>query len=619
MANTPKQDGQIDFSGGQDASQVPSRVGASQYYSAVNTSAAQGCLNPRWGVQEKLVKFDFNSEFTLPTGLTRSFESIFLYGRYQGLIPYTVGTERYLIIIIAGIIFAFNQRTYVVTQIPIAGGTYLNENRPRVNWTNAGKYIVIFDFPSYAVVIEGLTAKRANPATLQLPVSNIGVYAQSRVFFANAGNEYSASDPAAYGFVDGPISCTELLTPASAFYGQVFQLPTEDANSPITAMGYLEQVDTQTGIGPVIISTQDKVFSLQAQLARSQWEVNKFATVFISDAGIIGQRAFCNINSDIYFVDRSGQIRSASMSRENQTKWSKTPVSREIKNFIKLHHPELLEYSVVAYFQNKILITVNPYYVKTTNTENEPILDVAFGGFVVIELDNISTLGKDSNPAWAGLWCPFRPMDFVTNNKEMFAIAKDGGRNTLYKIRPDLSYDIIGVDQRVRKIKSKVYTKEFAFENPFSFKTLNALDFNLQDVRGEFKLHVKYRPSHIQRFLEWRKFEHAAPWRVCNGLPIGCQWNGFAPQSFRDLDFGSPVEAGESPINNDSGDTVRKVQLLFEIEGVDWQIESFIVTALELPMNTTEVTYEKAAPVEICVECDNVWEIPILCQENQEL
>ena len=88
----------------------------------------------------------------------------------------------------------------------IQGGSQLDEAADRINWSPAGKYLVIFDFPAYPVIIEGLLARRADPALLEIPRSVLGTYNQNRLFIANAGNEFTAGDPAAYTFPTGPIS-----------------------------------------------------------------------------------------------------------------------------------------------------------------------------------------------------------------------------------------------------------------------------------------------------------------------------------------------------------------------------------------------------------------------------
>lgn len=618
MANQPVQDIQTDFSGGQNASQIPAHVAPNEYYIGINTSCQKGALNPRWGAQQKNLIFNITEEYALPTGLTRSYEDIYYTGRYQATIPYLVGTEKYLIEVINGIIFAINLNSFEVSYIPISDGSYIAENHKRVNWNPGGKYIFLYDFPSYPVIIEGLTARRADPALDEIPVSVMGTYNQNRVLFANALDEWSATDPAAYAFPDGPVSCTEILTPASAFYGQIFKLSTNANNSPITAMGYLQVVDSSTGIGPALIATQDNIYSYHTELPRTQWEATQFGSIFVQDAGIVGPRAFCNVNSDLFFISKEGELRTASMSRNEQNKWSKTPITKEVRNFITNTTNEGLAHSVVSYFKNKIFMTVSPYTVLATSTDYKSVLDTAFGGMCVLELDNVSTLSKESPPVWAGLWTPCRPMDMVTSGDKMYLIAKTDGRNSIWEITPDVSYDVVGREQKIRRIKSKVYTKEFEFNAPFSLKTLKALDFNLQEVKGTFKLKVKYKPSHASNFIEWRTFTYDAPWKICNSLPFGCQWNGLSSHSFRELNLGSPIDSGCTEVTKDKYDMFRMVQLLFEIEGIDWQIESYILHANLLPQNLTETHCKVYPVVEICEECNNDWEIPNLCQENLE-
>jgi len=628
VAAAPLYDGQSDFSGGQDASQIPANVGPNAYFAGVNVSCQNGCLNPRWGKQEFLLDFQIPTTFRLPTGLRREYQSIFESCKYQALIPYNIADEYYLIVVISGVIFLVNQYTQVVSVIEIDDGSKLDELHPRINWTPAGNYLVIFDFPAYPVIIEGLTARRADPTKFEIPASVLGCYNQNRVFISNIGNEFTASDPAAYGFPFGPISFTQVTQPGSAFFGEVFQLPTGHNNDPITAMGFLQTVDTSTGIGSLLVGTQKAIYSFLTQNPRTQWEAGQFGTLFVHDAGIAGQRAFCNVNSDLFFVSPDGQLRSVSMSRDEQGKWSKVPLSREVKNYIKLFDTELSKYAFVGYFRNKIFTSANPYQVMAQTTDYKPVSDYVFGGCVVLELDNISTLLKDSPPVWAGLWTGIRPMDFVVNDDRCFMIAKDGGVNKIYEVRPDLTYDLIGPEQKIRKIKSKVYCKEYGFgtysENGspvstnFFNKTLNSIELNLFNIQGEFEINIKYRPSHSMNYLQWTNFKHVAPWRSCK-IPEGCAWNGLVGHEFRELNLGAPTEPGCDPITRETYDTVRKVQVLFEIEGINWELHGFLMRATLLTQNVTEPVCKPYPIVEICNDCINDWGIPDICQENQQV
>lgn len=619
-----------DFSGGQNASQIPARLSPQEYSSGINVSAHNGALSPRFSFEEKILNFSIKEPFHLNSSATRSYESIYYGGRFQASIPYSIGSDFYKIIVVSGVLFLVNQETFEVTLIKIKDGSAINENHPRVNWSAAGRFLVIFDFPAYPVIIEGFTARRADPSKMEVPVSVLGTYNQNRLIIANLGNEFTASDPAVYGFPNGPISFTEILTPTSDYIGQVFQLSTNFNNDPITGMGFLQVTDTSTGIGPLLVSTQNAIFSYHTELPRSRWQgvgaPNIFGSLYVAGVGAAGPRAFCNVNSDMFFISNDGQIRSASMSRNEQGKWATTPVSLEVSNFIGTPDPDLISFSVIGYFRNKVLATVNPYRTECTSTDLKPQFDIAFGGLVVLELDNVSTLGHDSPPVWAGLWTGIRPMDIQVNNGRCFIMAKDGGRNTLYEVKPDRHYDVVGPERKIRKIRSKVYTREYGFSSysqlgvqstaSFSNKTLNSIDLHLYNIKGDFKIKVKYRPSHSRSYLNWKEFIHTAPWRSCN-MPQGCEWHGLAGHQFRELNLGSPVESGCDPVTREYYDTFRRVQLLLEIEGIYWELHELRISAMTMPQNETENICDPFPVVSICSECNTDWEIPDICHETQ--
>lgn len=595
------QDGSADFSGGQNAALVPHKIPENAYYAGVNVSTKDGAISPPYGLEEK--SLDIYGFFEFPNGDTRSYESIFRYGKYQAIIPYSVGTESFLIIIISGVIFFYNQGTGEVTVVEISDGSKLNELHPRINWSAAGRFIVIFDFPAYPVIIEGLTAKRADPNKLEVPRSVLGTYNQNRLFIANAGNEFTAGDPAAVGFPDGPVTFEEVLL--APYFGQIFQLSTNYNNDPITAMTFLQVVDRSTGIGPLLVSTINAIYSYQTNLPRNQWEASQFGSVFLYGTGIVGPRAFCNVNADLFFIGADGFVYSLSMSREDLGKWSRSAISKEMQNYIGDPPLELLRFSTMAYYKNKVLFTINPFRTLAQTTDYKQTFDYAFGGFGVLELDSIATLGKDSFPAWAGIRVSCRPMDIVQNDNRCFIISKESGINTLWELRSDLSYDI--VKGKPRQIRSKIYTREYSFQTPFQPKVLNQIILGISKIKGNFRLRISYKPSHGSTFILWREFTHEAPYRYCEG-DLTCF--NFSPHDLREIMLGSPEDPGCNPVTLETYDTFNRVQLLFEIEGIYWELEEFLIMASELPMNVTETDCGGYPAITICADCDTDWRIP---------
>lgn len=607
MADQYIADGTLEFTGGQDASKVPDQVPPNAYYSGINISTKKGVLSPRPG-WNKLDLKPIEGEITLPNLQSRSYSSIFSSGKYQAAIPYSVGTNEYLILVVSGIIYFINQQSLAVTVIEIEDGEKINELHSRVNWTAAGQYVVLYDYPAYPIIIEGMTARRADPEEDEIPISVMGAYNQNRIFISNAGNDYTAGDPVGSAAApNAPITFKELLTPASPFFGQAFQLPTNFNNEPITAMGFLQLADTSTGIGPLLIANKKSIYTANTQNPRTLWETQQFTSMLTYDAGVVGPRAMVNVNSDVFFLSDDAQVRALSMSRDEQKRWSKVPISREVHNWLTYWDESLKVFAVLGYFDNKIFITANPYRTKALTVQGFNTVDYAHGGLVVLETENISTLGATGKPAWAGLWTGIRPMDIITINNKCFVIAKDPGfQNAIYELTPDSHVD--RANGLTRQITSKVYTKEYDFQDQFQNKEIHSLEVGLQEVKEKFELKVDYKPSHGTKFVLWKVFKHFAPTSVCT-VPTGSQVNGLQSHSFKDIRLGSPEENPCDPISNVFYAFFRKLQLRFTIIADYWEIDAFKIKAVVRPQNETEALCSEYPRVEIPKECDSDWYI----------
>lgn len=599
--------------GGQDASKIPSLVQPDSYSAGVNVSVAKGILSPRWGVKKNKFTYPSGGIKVPPGNVFISYENIFHSGRFQALIPYTFGSTNYLLIVVNGIIFVHNLDTRAVTVMDIADGSNLNENAERLNWSFAAKFLVIFDYPNFPVIIENLSARRADPAKFEVPVSTLGAYNQNRLFIANAGDEFTAGDPTGNPATpEAPITFEEVIAPASNFLGQVFELPTSQTNATITAMGFLQFVDDSTGIGPLLVASPDMIFAYNTQNPRSTWQPlgqpGNFGSAFVDIGGIVGPRAFTNVNADIFFQSGDGQIRSANMSRNEQKQWSRVPLSREVENWLIFNDKALAQFSVIGYFQNKIFVTVNPFRVSAQTNTRELTFDTAFGGFAVLEIDNLATLGKDGTPAWAGLWTGLRPMDLATIGGKCFIISKDAEfRNEIYEFTPDKTYDQDG--ENIRYVKSIVYSREYDFKDKFQNKALHSLDLGLYNLQGDFSVDVKFKPAHASNFADWQGYKKIVPWRSCVVRKETCP-NGLASQGVFNLTLGTPIDAQKCEATNQAPlESFRKVQLKIILEGKNWELQEYRIKAIQLPQNELETSCDQLQVVEICKECNTDWYI----------
>lgn len=607
MADSIVTDGTNTFLGGQDASKFPSLVPANSFYAGINISIQNGVPTPRWGLDKRTLQIP-DAGIDIGNNVIVPYTEIFGTGRFQALIPYAIGPDNYVIIIIAGIMYLVNIDTYVTTILSLPNGDTLNENTPRLNWSNADRFIVVHDYPNYPVILEGIAVRRTNPTAYEMPVSVLSAYNQNRSFIANAGGEFTAGDPTgSLATPNAPISFEEVIAPAGSFFGQIFQLTTNTFNSQITAMTFLEFTDTSTGIGPLIIGTDRQIFSYNSQNPRTTWETTPFGSCLVATGGIAGPRSLTHINSDLFYLGNDGQVRTISMSRQEQKKWAQVPLSREVMNWLKYSDDALIPFSVMGTFRNKVFTTVNPHRVTSYSRARVPTFDVANAGFAVLELDNLATLGKDTAPIWPGLWTGVSPMDMVTVNGRCFVMSKDElSVNALYEFNPSTTYDTDG--DSVRYAKAYIYTKEYDFQSPFVNKNLHSMDLGLRNVQGDFKLSVEYKPSHGNRFIQWGSFEHAAPWRSC-GWPDNCSVNGLAAHNFRDLTLGSPLDPGCDPVSSLQYDSFRKVQLRFTIEGKYWEMHEYLLKAIPMPQGQQVTSCNDYKEIELCGQCNNDWRI----------
>lgn len=547
-------DGQLSFEGGQDASLPPSRLAENKFAAGINITTAKGRVTSRYGYERKKLTFP-TAGYAYRFNKSADFQGVFREGKFQALAPYQIGKRHYLVVVISGLIFLVNQDTFEVNVLTVGKDTQLNESAPRINWSPAGRFLVLYDFPSRPVIIEGQVARRSDPDFNEIPASTLGIYNQSRLFFANAGNEFSAGDPVGNLLTPfAPVTAEEIQLEGSPYLAEIYQAPTK-YDARITAMANLQVTDTSTGIGPLLVASKKEIFVFNTIGPREGWinrdggDAAQFGKSISDNAGIAGQRAFVNVNSDLFFISQDGQMRSLTVSQEEQRKWARVPMNLEVQNWISYLSPDLIDYSSLTYFKNKIFWTVRPYRVRSRKVDGFPILDVAHSGFVVLTTDNVSRMGSDAPPAWEGLWTGLRPLDACVTNERMFVMSKDYySRNELYEVDPNLKVDRTAEGHR-RAIKGVVYTREHFFQDLFAIKSLKNVELGVTDISGDFEVGIDYKPSHSSNFLYLSNFRHSVP--VAYKEVTG----GAIPQrkaiAFRELKFGLPESEDGHPVTDD--------------------------------------------------------------------
>jgi hypothetical protein len=347
--------------------------------------------------------------------------------------------------------------------------------------------------------------------------------------------------------------------------------------------------DTVTGVGPMFLATGSQIFTAQTHNPRTTWEQTAFTTLIVNNRGIAGQRAFCVVGSDVFFISPNGEISTLSMATSEQRKYARVPISREIDNWTNAFDKDLYALSFCEFWNNKIFFSVKPKRIMTKSKDGLQLIDYAFSGLAVLEMDNLSGFGVDSKPAWAGIHTGIDYQEMVVVGTRAFLAGKLSGRNTIVEMTDD-TVDVFKGQKRL--IRSRVYTQEHTFvaannqgkiSDVWDNKQLVELQISLKNIAGDFKLNAFYKPEQAQEFKQYGEFRHKA-------ITSNDSSDVFKQYDFQDLgliNLGSPVDSvGCNPINSSRYDTSTKFQLRLDIIGEHWEIDGYKVTAKVVESNT---------------------------------
>jgi len=577
-------DGNVSFYSGQNDGISSDKISEHGYRKGINVSTRDHALQPRPGFRH--IEIEMEEDGTHPTA-SLSYSEVLKRGKFQGAAPYHRDNGNFLTVMISGILYKVDYKKCTAEIIPYEGSDRAQQYARRINWSQAGDFQVWFDYPNRPIILDGPTARRANDDALtstglsipEVPAAELGTFNQNRLFSA-LGHQFGAGDPVGGINANAPITYEESLSIFGPYNGQFFSLGSVNRNNPITAMGFLQSVDTSTGQGPLFAATKDSIFTYRADLPREDWENTQFGRMLLYNAGIVGQRAHTNLNSDLFFMSRWGDIRSLNMGQDEQTRWGNSPISREVRGWLEHHDSELLEIAVLASYRNKVFATARPFLTTAQNLDGQLVDDYAHCGMVVLELDNVSGLVDQAVPAWAGLWTGIQPMEIVEVGDDLIFISKDkDGCNRFYILDEDISYDVFEGEKR--PITSRIYTRDYDFRNPFIDKEIKNIDYTLTEIAGKFKFEVDGRSDFSKSYFKWGEFKYHAKTEICDAsddpdVPDNCGIDEPLPipsnHSFREVDLGDPEEEDCDPVTNDKRKVVRKFGLRLTIKGEHWKL-----------------------------------------------
>lgn len=340
--------------------------------------------------------------------------ALFTSGIFQGAIAFERRGQ--LVTMIGGHLYSIDLDSWSVLDVSTPGDFNPN-NRYRAWFAEAEDFIIAQDGQSPPWLYDGATSRRSDTfgihGTREVPVGTAMCYGCGRLNVASPdGQQFAIGDivggdsgTAAYDYRDSVVKFTENQVIDG---GGAFNVPINCG--PITAFRPVAQLDTSTGQGPTQVLTIGAIFSLNTPTDRTTWATVTFPieTVSLVQSGGLSDRATVNVNGDIWTRSFDG-IRSYIVARrEFAYSWVNAPMSQEMVRAISSDDPYLLNYASAAVFDNRLLMTIQPYRSWGHG--------ICHRGLAVLDFAPLAYLADRQGPAWEGIWTGLQVLQILTGN-----------------------------------------------------------------------------------------------------------------------------------------------------------------------------------------------------------
>lgn len=379
---------------GVNSGMAPVTLGRDELAWAVNATFRNGFATSRPGIQRRLLSF-----------LTLAERNHFQDNIFEGAIFFQRTNQ--LVAMIGGRLFSIDARTYQVLDVSTSD---LNPTNRYRGWLcEAESYIIAQDGQSAPWIYDGATTRRSDTFGIygkrEVPVGTAMCYGNGRLTVAlPSGQQFVVGDLVS----EDPATVIQFTENDIINEGGFFSIPIN--SGPITAIRPIAQIDTSTGQGPIQILTTGAVFSLNAPTDRTQWKNATFPiqTTSLVQSGALSDRATVNVNGDIWSRAFDG-IRSFIVARrEFSYQWVNAPMSQELTRITSRDDVNQLSFGSAAVFDNRLLMTVQPYKVWGHG--------VCHRALAVIDFAPIAYLSDKTPPAWEGIWTGLNVLQIVPAN-----------------------------------------------------------------------------------------------------------------------------------------------------------------------------------------------------------
>ncbi len=501
-------DGWANLAGGVDDGRLPNLIDENQCFEAQNAIFRGGAPTNRLPLIDVAlnydnpnVTYDLNGDFVATDGTVGASRIAFQTGTFQeasyfGQAP---GKE-FIMVSVGGRQWRFKPdigQNCVVREIELERRN--SQKRTIAYHVQAGStYHITQDGEGFPIIFDGLTSRRATVG--EIPIGLMMGQGQGRIVLVDKfGNILFGDIFDGHGNAD-----TDMLGfEETLFLAEGFPTRLPGSMGFPTAIQFIPQQDTATGVGPCLIYGQNGVAAVDLSISRELWKDSPFQRDALLAIGNAGHRSVTIINEDCWFRAPKDGWRSFRQARAEINQWSQIPMSTNVRRWVDSEEKSLLRYCSAIAFNDRLIVTVNPYPNQGRVYHN---------GLLALDFDVISTFGKTTNPAWDGHWSN-ADLNYLDGMKitrlvegtfdgtsRAFAFYIDQfGHNALREIMPVPRGGDTG-----KRITSWVDTRSLDFQKPFNEKLLYGGDVWIDQVTETTDVTVSYRPDQVPDLNPWQ-------------------------------------------------------------------------------------------------------------------
>lgn len=408
---------------------------------------------------------------------------------------------------------------------------------PQVWMCQADTYFVIQDGTSTPLIMEGLLSARRAQGD-EVPVGTAMAYGQGRLWLAQ-GRQVVAGD-----ILGGPTSVVSFTEQTYLSEAAYFGVPLNTGN--VVGLVFIEQGDTQTGQGELLLFARLAAYSIQASVPREATQTQPgwqgtpgMQKVALTNIGGTGARNLVNVNQDVFFRSKDGW-RTFRTARNEAYGWGGAPISNEMLRVLYTDSLQLLDYASSCIFKNRVFLTCTPSPYPKNITGGGAI----FHNLCVLDLQVVSSVINRSNlayefspyfsqrgsPAYDGVWTPPNGLEIlqlvqaeIAREERLFAFCYNPAtaKTEIWELVDYLAFD----DQTI-PITCQIETKTYDFKLPDTLKELRRCELYFTATEASIDVTVEFRSDGYPNWVLWGQCTLPGHQQPCTLDTAACQSPG---------------------------------------------------------------------------------------------